>query len=168
VIAIASLAGVLATAACGSSGDTTSTGGSEPAADACCIVPDLSVAVGELGVAAALRDAGLTLGTIEQELAEAVAEPGDVIGQAPSAFEIVSPGTEVDVVIAVGDDVRRVPDVLGSTFERAAGTLVEAGMTIGRVDPAPQPGAIITSQAPSPGAEANEGAPVDLSLVPGQ
>lgn len=76
---------------------------------------------------AALAQAGLSLGQVQQEDAEAA--PGTVLRSDPVAGTMVDPGTSVSIWISSGN--LTVPNVVGLPETEAQATLANAGLNVG-------------------------------------
>jgi len=59
---------------------------------------------------------------------------GNVISQNPAGERKVTKGTAVALVVSLGEDKVRVPDVMGKTLDAAKAELTEAGITVGTVE----------------------------------
>ena len=94
----------------------------------------------------ALEQSRLRLGRVFKE--ESQAREGTIVRQSPPPGTAVSPGTPVDVWVAVAARVR-VPNLHGLTRDQAARRLAEAGLRLGTVsavvDPAP-PGTVVRQE----------------------
>ncbi len=78
-------------------------------------VPDLAgLSVAE--ATSALEDVGLVLGrAVYTAGLPTGADEGDIVGQLPAAGARAEKGTKVDVIVARGEQVATVPNVVGST-----------------------------------------------------
>lgn len=74
----------------------------------------------------------LMLGNVSQECNNQV-EAGIVISQSPSPGELVTPGSNVDIVVSTGPCPVRVPNILWQTRVDAENMIFEAGLSIGIV-----------------------------------
>ncbi len=86
----------------------------------------------EVQALAAIKDAGMTVGTITEEYSVEI-EEGLVMGQTPEAGTRVPKGTVVDIVISQGPEILEMPDLLGMDFEEAEELLEEMGLVVGKV-----------------------------------
>lgn len=79
-----------------------------------------------------LQDVGLSLGRRSEKTGAPV---GTVLDQSPAAGTRVSPGTAVNVVVAVAPPDERVvvPEVIGTFLQEAEVILKDAGLQVGRV-----------------------------------
>ena len=116
----------------------------------------------------ALEEAGLTLGDVDEEHSEDVAE-GVVISQDPEAETSVEEGDSVDLVVSLGPEVEEVtvPDVTGMEQADAEEALEEAGLSVGDVDEEYSDEVdegVVISQDPAADETAEEGASVDLVM----
>lgn len=82
---------------------------------------------------AALQNAGLSLGTITEQTMPSVAA-GTVMSQEPAAGAVVTPGTQVNLVVTSSAALVSVPNVVGLPKSAAADVLNRAGLQIGRLD----------------------------------
>jgi eukaryotic-like serine/threonine-protein kinase len=124
---------------------------------------------------AAIDEAGLDLGQVEQrELPDDPEsediEPGTVLEQDPEPGEELDEGSEVDLVIAAGLDAIPVPSVVGLTEEEAREVLAEAGFELVDVEPVPDDEAeegTVVEQVPEAGDEWPPDEAVLLSISEG-
>lgn len=140
-------------------------------------VPEV-VGLEQAGAERAIEAVGLRVRITEAQ-SEAI-DPGEVISQAPSAGEMVPPGTTVGIVVSQGPQVRNVtiPSVVGLTRQDAVSTLEDAGL---RVVIAENPSTdvaegVVMSQLPASGEsvavgttigiEVSSGPPADGATVP--
>ena len=110
--------------------------------------------------ATALRDKRLV--PVQREAYSDTVEQGKVIGTEPAAGQPAPRDSEVGIVVSLGPEIIRVPNVTGSTVEAASETLRAAGLV-----PDVQnysPGARVRAQDPSGGAEARRGSKITLFL----
>jgi eukaryotic-like serine/threonine-protein kinase len=110
--------------------------------------------------AAALREARLA--PVQREAYSDTVEQGKVIGTEPAAGQPAPRDSEVGIVVSLGPEIIRVPNVTGSSVEAASETLRAAGLV-----PDVQnysPGARVRAQDPSGGAEARRGSKITLFL----
>ena len=94
-------------------------------------VPDV-VGQTQWAAAAAIVDAGVTVGTVSQAYSATV-PAGSVISQTPPAGTEVPPGTPVDLVVSKGVQPAVMPDVVGQPHAQAEATLADAGLMLGLV-----------------------------------
>ena len=128
-----------------------------------CVAPDV-VGLSQAAAAAALADAGFTVGTVTEEHSDTVPE-GSVVSQEPAGGTQVACGSAVDLVISLGPCVA--PNVVGLSQAAATTTLADAGLTVGVVtfehsDTAPE-GSVI-GQEPAGGTQVACGSAVDLVI----
>lgn len=128
-------------------------------------VPDLS-GLGLQPARAALAAGRLLLGSVEE--VEAPDGAGQVVAQRPAAGERVSPGTPVDVILAIPERVE-VPDLHGLRPAAATAALDAAGLTLAG-EPLPTaeslaPAGTIVRQSPAPGERLARGAAVEAVLA---
>jgi eukaryotic-like serine/threonine-protein kinase len=117
-----------------------------------------------------IEAANLVVGRVTEETSEDH-EPGVVIDQDPPADELVSEGSRVDLVVAVGEDTTEVPEIEGMDEDEALRELRAAGLVRGererRFDDDVEEGHII-SQDPSPGTEVTIGSRVNYIVSLGE
>jgi beta-lactam-binding protein with PASTA domain len=102
--------------------------------------------------------AHLTLGNVAPELDA----KGTIASQVPVPGRLRRRGTAVNVILA-GTEVK-VPDLSGLTVAKADQRLAEAGLTLGKQNPRPNPNQPIVSQVPSPGEKRPTGTAVEVFL----
>ncbi len=118
---------------------------------------------------AALADAGLTLGAVNEEYHVTIAI-GAVISQSPEAGAHVPPGTAVTITISLGPppiESVAVPNLSGMTQSEAVAALDAVGLLLGAVAEAYHPtipAGIIISQSPLFGAQVPPGSAVSISV----
>ena len=116
-----------------------------------------------------IEDRGLEVGRITEETSEE--EPGTVLEQDPLANELVSEGSRIDLVVAVGEDTTEVPEIEGMDEDDALQALREAGLVRGEREreysDEVEEGHII-SQDPAPGTEVTVGSRVDYVVSLGE
>ena len=112
---------------------------------------------------ALLAKAGLTLGKVEQEDAEAA--PGTVLRSDPVAGTLVDPGTSVSIWISSGN--LTVPNVVGLPATQAQAELANAGLNVGTpvkvVDTTVAEGTVL-KQDPPGGSTVSLGSTVTLTV----
>jgi beta-lactam-binding protein with PASTA domain len=114
-----------------------------------------------------LEGAGFTVKTVE---VENEAEPGAVVDQSPAGGSMVTPGSEVTIVVSAGRTVTLVPNVVGMSQEEATAALQEAGYEVqakGTYDEQVEDGKVI-GQSPEGGTEAEPGTRVDIFVSQGK
>ena len=131
------------------------------------VVPDLfGLTVSE--ASDALTSAGLLLGAQVSGCSNLV-PAGQVFGQNPGAWSVVSAGTSVDINVANGP-CATVPGVLGALYQDAVNAISSAGLVLGAVsyqcDNLVATGAVIT-QTPPPMSSVEPGSAVDLVISTG-
>jgi beta-lactam-binding protein with PASTA domain len=93
--------------------------------------------------------------------------PGRVLQQSPRSGSLVKRGAAVEVVVSLGPERLRVPEVEGQTLQEAQVTLTASGLGVGRVfhvvSRATPPGTVLL-QEPSAESQAGRGTAVDLFL----
>ena len=90
-------------------------------------VPDV-VGLAQATAQAAITAAGLAVGDVSVNCSDTV-PAGDVISQAPTAGNLVEPGTSVDLVISTGPCAVEVPNVVGQAQAAAQAAIAAAGLT---------------------------------------
>lgn len=114
-----------------------------------------------------LEDAGFAVKTVE---VEDEAEPGTVVDQSPQTGSMVTPGSEVTIVVSAGKAETLVPKVVGLSQDEATATLTEAGYQVqakGTYDEKVAKG-IVISQSPDAGSVAEPGTRVDIYVSQGK
>lgn len=117
---------------------------------------------------AALEDAGLSLGEVNEEYSDSVAQ--DVlISQNEEPGTELRAGAGVDVVVSQGVEPISVPYVRGLSYEAAASQLSRLGFLVAREDVFDQdvPAGRVVSQTPGEGAERHEGDLIMLKVSKG-
>jgi len=116
-----------------------------------------------------IESRGLVVGDIEQEQNDN--QPaGRIIRQSPEAGARVQEGVAVDLWINVGREEVTVPDVTGTTINRAQSLLEAQDLTLGKVEEffhATEPAGIVYEQEPAPGTRVEEGTGIALALSKG-
>ncbi|WP_448621917.1 Stk1 family PASTA domain-containing Ser/Thr kinase [Geodermatophilus sp. URMC 65] len=74
-----------------------------------------------------LEAAGLTVGTVTNQVTDDASQIDTVLGTDPSSGTQVDPGSTVDLTVGVGPDTIEVPAVIGLDVDRAENTLGNAG-----------------------------------------
>jgi len=124
-----------------------------------------------LGIATTmLTDAGLTLGSVQEEYSTTVPE-GVVIAQSVSAGNVAFGGSAVNLVVSKGRVPVVVPDVVGLAQAVAGAVLGNAGLSIGDVleeHSATVAAGRVISQDPAASAVIVSGSPVNLVVSKGQ
>jgi hypothetical protein len=125
------------------------------------IVPDLA-GLTQDEAAAKLRDVGLSLGAVSSQPSPQ-GQIGRVLAQKPSAGSSIARGASIEIVIGSDQTPVTVPDVIGSSLERARGLIAQANLAVGKIDPSGAPDAgIVTAQEPKPEDQVSVGTAVDL------
>jgi beta-lactam-binding protein with PASTA domain len=113
-----------------------------------------------------ITDAKLKLAPGTKEKVDPKVPPGTVVSQTPAAGESAEEGSEVTILVAVGNGKVAVPDLVGKTPGDAEKLLRDGKLSLGQATPQPvDPKATIKSQIPAPKEIVKEGAPVDIFLV---
>ena len=126
-------------------------------------VPDV-IGLSRESAESRLRDEGLSVAVEEQESDET---EGDVIAQSPSGGAEVPRGERVTITISTGRPQVDVPDVIGQTEERAAGTISAAGLnpvTQERTVTDPSQDGVVIEQRPGAGTSVDQGDQVTLVI----
>ena len=112
-----------------------------------------------------LENAGLSVDVNEGFSQRA---PGLVFRQNPRAGEEIEAGSTVTIRVSLGPRTDTVPDVRGLTFEDAQLTLQEAGfeVVVEEIE-SEEPAGTVLAQSPQPGADAEQGATITLSVSAG-
>lgn len=90
-------------------------------------VPDL-VGLTSAQAVASIRDAGLSVGAIEERDTPGVT-PGTVVDQHPDVDTVLAKGAEVSITVAAASDSAAVPNLVGKTREAAVAALASARLT---------------------------------------
>ena len=109
-----------------------------------------------------IRGRGLTPSVSEEESSE---PEGRVISQSPSAGTQVTPGTTVSIVVSKGEQMAKVPNVIGKLRPEAVAILREAGLDPSvseQVTDVPSKAGRVTDQFPPPGSEVEPGTEVTV------
>jgi beta-lactam-binding protein with PASTA domain len=115
----------------------------------------------------AITEAHLTLNPVTTKKTVTNVKPGTVLDQTPRPGEKVSKGTLVSLVMTVGVNTKKVPNVTGKTFLEADKIITKAGLGVGPTNPTPpQPTFLVKTQIPAADAPAKDGTLVQLFLVP--
>ena len=118
----------------------------------------------------ALRDAELTLGTVEFTLPAAGIPGNTVVKQSTPAGDTVEKGTKVGLTLASGATPVTVPDVGGMTVDAASAALADVGLTVGRIETVNDANAdpdTVVSQNPGASTEVPPNSPIDLKVSRG-
>ena len=118
---------------------------------------------------AAIRDAGLTVGTVTQEPSTEEQE-GTVLSSDPTSGTQVDPDTAVALVVGAGPNTLGVPNVIGSTEDRAVSALESAGFTgsiSSRQEDSLEPEGTVVSVDPGVGSQAAPDARITLGISTG-
>lgn len=117
----------------------------------------------------AILASGLVPGTVTMQFSDSV-PAGEIIRQSPPLGAPVAPNSPVDLVVSLGPEPLRVPDVLGATQLAAETRIALAGLTVGRITSAfseTVPAGMVVFQHPPVGFEATPNSPVDFILSKG-
>ena len=116
-----------------------------------------------------LTDAGLTVGTIEQDYSSTVAA-GLVISQSPEADMVVAAGSSVDLVLSLGLEPVEVPDVAAMPSTDAEAAITAAGLVVGTIGSEYSltiPSGDVISQSPDAGTEVAPASSVNVIVSQG-
>jgi serine/threonine-protein kinase len=118
---------------------------------------------------AALKEAGLELGTVTTQTTATETEVGAVLETNPASGASVEEGTAVDLVVGVAPDTVAVPNVVGLSEDRARSTLDEAGFSSinSRQTASLEDEGTVVSVDPSEGEQISPSAPVTLGVSTG-
>ena len=126
-------------------------------------VPDVTGAKSAFDAEQALTKAELKLAPAPKQEVSTDARPGTVISQTPAAGEKAEKGSEVAVLIAIGDGNATVPKITGLKLAGAEKALRGAKLTVGQITPQPpDPEGTIESQIPAAGDVVPTGMPISV------
>ncbi|MGE4113603.1 MAG: Stk1 family PASTA domain-containing Ser/Thr kinase [Candidatus Nanopelagicales bacterium] len=127
------------------------------------IVPTLTGLTSVDAARAALVDAGLTLGKVDEKSSDK--PQGVVISQNPPSQETVDAGTPVDIVVSNGKV--KVPNVVGSSEAQAQSDLRNAGFDVEviQLETSNQPEGTVLAQSPQAGTVAVRGTLVTITVA---
>ncbi len=132
-------------------------------------VPDLAgLSVPE--ATSALEEVGLVFGrAVYTDGLPTGVDEGDIVGQLPPAGTQAEKGTEVDVIVARGEQVATVPDVVGMSSDKAAQALGETGLKakLVEVEHDAQVG-VVVDQSPQAGTKVAPGSEVTVMVSAGR
>jgi beta-lactam-binding protein with PASTA domain len=117
-----------------------------------------------------LENAKLAVGDVTKRRTDRV-EPGIVLEQNPAADRKVDEGSAVNLVISAAPRLIDVPSVIGLDVDQATQVLEGAGLTLGeqtRQNSQTVPEGGIISQDPGPGAKAEPGSAVNVTVSEGR
>jgi serine/threonine protein kinase len=115
-----------------------------------------------------LSEKGLKLSVVNKIHSDV--EKDHVISQRPEADETVKKGREIEVVLSLGREMVKVPNVVGDTLEDATFKLKNEGLDVGdvtKVNDADTPEGIIVNQSPKRGESVPLGERVDVTISSG-
>jgi len=115
-----------------------------------------------------LSEVGLQVGSVAFERTD-TAEEGTVITQSPPAGTMVAEDTEVDLVIARGEEIVPVVSVVGLPLAQAEQRLAQAGLTLGTTTEkfSREPEGTVIAQSIQPATRVEEGTAIDVDLSKG-
>jgi serine/threonine-protein kinase len=127
------------------------------------VVPTLTGLTSVDQARAALVDAGLTLGKVDEKSSDK--PQGVVISQNPASQETVDAGTPVDIVVSNGKV--KVPNVVGSSEAQAQSDLRNAGFDVEviQLETSNQPEGTVLAQSPQAGTVAVRGTLVTITVA---
>ncbi len=115
-----------------------------------------------------LSEKGLKLKVVNRIHSEV--EKDHIISQRPDANETVKKGREIEVVLSLGMEMVKVPNVEGETLEDATFILKNEGLELGevsKVNDADTPEGIVVTQSPKRGKSVPVGERVDVTISSG-
>jgi len=119
---------------------------------------------------AAIKGAGLTLGTVTEEYSASVAS-GKVISSDPKAGKVIEHTEKVSIVVSKGKEPATIPDVTGMSEDEAKKTLEDAGLKKGKVSQdysdSVDKGKVISSSPIAGASGYSKGDSVDLTVSKG-
>ena len=119
---------------------------------------------------AAIKGAGLTLGTVTEEYSASVAS-GKVISSDPKAGKVIEHTEKVSIVVSKGKEPATIPDVTGMSEDDAKKTLEDAGLKKGKVSQdysdSVDKGKVISSSPIAGASGYSKGDSVDLTVSKG-
>lgn len=128
-------------------------------------VPDV-VGADRVQAARALRDGGLSVGSVTEEVSNQPA--GTVVRTNPKAGAAVWPGSSVDLIIAKRGDQVKVPNVVNMDRASAARLLRDEGLSVGSVTEVVvtnQPAGRVLRTDPAAGTAVHRGSAVNLMVT---
>ena len=128
-------------------------------------VPDVT-GQAQAGAEAALSNAGLTVGTVTQQVTSKQS-PGTVLSQSPAAGSSLHSGQGVDLVVAQAPKEVAVPNVVGENEAQAAAALGAAGLnpkTANATTTEPSQVGLVLRQSPAAGQQARKGGTVTITV----
>ncbi|MEM6486465.1 MAG: PASTA domain-containing protein, partial [Pseudomonadota bacterium] len=140
----------------------------EPAPDLI-TVPEL-VGTSQSAAETAITGAGLTVGVVTLENSGTV-PAGSVIRQEPAGGNDVAPGTAVNLVVSLGEELTSVPDIVGLSQSAAEATITGAGLVVGTITTENSdtvPAGDVISQDPASGTDVAPGTAVNLVVSLGE
>ena len=119
---------------------------------------------------AAIKGAGLTLGTVTEEYSASVAS-GKVISSDPKAGKVIQHTEKVSIVVSKGKEPVTIPDVTGMSEDEAKKTLEDVGLKKGKVSQeysdSMDKGKVISSSPIAGASGYSKGDSVDLTISKG-
>ena len=119
---------------------------------------------------AAIKGAGLALGTVTEEYSASVAS-GKVISSDPKAGKVIEHTEKVSIVVSKGKEPATIPDVTGMSEDEAKKTLEDAGLKKGKVSQdysdSVDKGKVISSSPIAGASGYSKGDSVDLTVSKG-
>ncbi|HWH13760.1 MAG TPA: PASTA domain-containing protein, partial [Miltoncostaeaceae bacterium] len=115
---------------------------------------------------AELEAAGLEVGDLSDRSSER--PEGTVLEQDPRPGQRVERGSRVNLVVAAGPELVSVPNVIGSSLDKAQSSLEGAGFDVTTVSaPSNSPAGTVVDQSPPAGAQVEAGATITLTVSDG-
>lgn len=112
----------------------------------------------------ALNNLGLSIGNVET--IEDSSKPEGVVGQSPSAFEKLSKGSSVNLIVnKKAEKSISMPKLVGLTIKDARSILGDLNLSIGSVNGDSDEGAVITDQSPAAGSAVGKGDAVTVAAT---
>jgi eukaryotic-like serine/threonine-protein kinase len=124
----------------------------------------ISPALTEQEAVAKLRDLGFKLGSVTSQPSPQ-AQVGRILSQKAKAGSSVVRGAAIDIVIGSDQSLVTVPQVTGSSLERARTLLAKSNLAVGKIDPPDPPEtSIVVAQEPKPQTQVALGTAIDLRV----
>ena len=135
-----------------------------------CALPIYVVGKTKDQASAAIKGAGLTLGTVTEEYSASVAS-GKVISSDPKAGKVIQHTEKVSIVVSKGKEPVTIPDVTGMSEDEAKKTLEDVGLKKGKVSQeysdSMDKGKVISSSPIAGASGYSKGDSVDLTISKG-
>ena len=113
----------------------------------------------------------LSLSQSRSEASDTVPQ-NHIISQSPEAYEVVAPGTVVNIVLSTGTELEMisVPNIIGLTEAAARSALLQAGLSIGTVNSVESPVysvGLVIGQGTNEGRTVHAGTSIDFTVSAG-